>query len=52
MVMLAFVLDLCSTYERQHATFVFLNLAYSLDMMFSSSSHLSANDKNSFFIVE
>jgi hypothetical protein len=26
MVMLIFVLDLSSTYERKHATFVFLNL--------------------------
>jgi hypothetical protein len=28
MLMLVFVLDLYSTYERKHVTFVFLNLAY------------------------
>jgi hypothetical protein len=49
----AFVLGLKSTYEGEHMIFGLLslaNFAYN-DVMFSSSIHLLANGKISFFFV-
>jgi hypothetical protein len=47
--MLVFVFSLYSTYERKHAGLAFWTWLTSLIMMFSSSIHLPANGKTSFF---
>jgi hypothetical protein len=47
-----FVLGVYSTYERKHAPFGLLNMLSSLKMIFSSSIHLPANNKISFFFSQ
>jgi hypothetical protein len=47
----AFALDLNSTHEGDHMIFGLLSWLTSLRMIFSSSFHLFANDKISFFFM-
>jgi hypothetical protein len=39
------IFSLDTTYDRKHVVFVFLNLAYLLNMMISSSTHFLAKSK-------
>jgi hypothetical protein len=45
------ILGLASTYERTHMTFVFLNLAYLLNMMISIYTYLPASNIISLFFM-
>jgi hypothetical protein len=47
----AFALDLKSKYEGEHVIFGLLRQAELVRMMFSSSIHLPANDKISFYFM-